>query len=108
MQQVGLHIFVGKFHKNCDISGLNGQNLMRIVQNQEKIFSFLLVGSLSPGKFCGSSCASPKVSYFVIFLMISDQNLIFSMIEIRQHLSIRNKETKSQSKFCGPAGGLAP
>ena len=61
VQRIGPDKFVGKFHKIGDISGLNGQTLIRFVQDQAKVLSFRLVQPLELGKFCAQSCAPHTV-----------------------------------------------
>ena len=51
------------------------------------------------GKFCGQRKLRPK-----IFCMNMVQNWTFFVSKIWWFFSTRNKETKSNSKFCGPAG----
>ena len=47
-------------------------------------------------------------SWFQWKILNFAQNWTFFVSQIWWFFSTRNKETKSKSKFCGPAGGLAP
>ena len=62
-RQNGPYIFIGKFHKSEHIFWSCAWNLLRIVQNSEKMCSFRMRYLACPGKFCGKSCGSLKVRW---------------------------------------------
>ena len=70
-RQKWLHLFGEHFHEIDHICWSSTCFLMRIVQNKDEILSFRMVTLPGLGKFCGVSCAPPKVSWH-------DQNLVVS------------------------------